>query len=210
MHSKDASKKATIWRIVILVVSLATIGSLACLADQLQWNALSVCEEAAQTIGRQSLLISYCSQANEDYVELWLVRDLKVVITPVANLFEVLVLAKCLYRSQRAFSSEEFPVSAGQWGFNEVHDSGWFIERIDLAYVYTHRGDSSFQCLGKVLQLECLVGVERISLPGDMMEKMMLRRSSSHRISHQSFDLLPARPREDSKIGGYIPYFQDL
>jgi len=205
MHSIHVGKEGTICRIIILIVSLATIGSLACLADQLQWNALSVCEEAAQTIGRQSLLISYCSQANEDYVELWLVRDLKVVNTPVANLFEVLVLAKCLYRSQRTFSSEEFPVSAEQWGFTEVHDFGWSIERIDLAYVYTQTGDSSFQCLGKVLELECLVGVETISLPGDVMDKMMLRRSSGYRISQHSFDLLPARPREDSKIGGHIP-----
>ena len=199
MHSIHVGKEATICRIIILVVSLATIGSSTCLADQLQWNALSVCEEAAQAIGRQSLLISYCSQANEDYVELWLVRGAYIVDTPAEGLFEVLVLAKCLYKSQRAFSAGEFPVSADQWGFNEVHDSGWFIERIDLAYVYTHTGDSSFQCLGKVLELECLVGVERISLPGDVMEKMMLRRSPNLHISLQSFDLLPARPREDSK-----------
>lgn len=199
MHSIRVGKEATVCRIIILVVSLATIGSWPCLADQLQWNALSVCEEAAQAIGRGSLLISYCSQANEDYVELWLVRGAYVVDTPAEGLFEVLVLAKRLYKSQSAFSAGQFPVSVDQWGFNEVHDFGWFVEGIDLAYVYIHTGGSSFHCLGMVLELECLVGVETITLPGDVMEKVMLRRSSRNYLSYHSFDLLPARPRENSK-----------
>lgn len=200
MHSIHVGKGATICRIIILVVSLATIGSSTCLADQLQWNALSACEEAVQAIGRESLLISYCSQANEDYVELWLVRGAYVIHTPAEGLFEVLVVAKRLYKSQKAFSSGEFPVSADQWGFNEVRDSGWFVEGIDLAYTYIHTGDSSFHCLGNVLGLECLVGVETISLPGYVMEKMTPRRSRGHHISLQSFDFLPARrPRASSK-----------
>ncbi len=153
-----------------------------------------------QAIGRESLLISYCSQANEDYVELWLVRGAYVIHTPAEGLFEVLVVAKRLYKSQKAFSSGEFPVSAEQWCFNEVRDSGWFLEGIDLAYTYIHTGDSSFQCLGNVLGLECLVGVETISLPGYVMEKMTPRRSRGHHISLQSFDFLPARrPRVSSK-----------
>ena len=145
-----------------------------------------------QAIGRESLLISYCSQANEDYVELWFVRGAYVVHTPAEGLFEVLVLAERLYKSQKAFSSGEFPVSDDQWGFNEVHESGWYIQRIDLAYTYIYTGDGSFQCLGKVLGLECLVGVETISLPGDVMEKISPRRSPGHLVTLQSFDLLPA------------------
>lgn len=194
MHFIHVGKGATICRIIILVLLLAAIGSSTCLADQLQWNALTACKEAVQAIGRDSLLTSYCSQANEDYVELWLVRSAYVVHTPAEGLFEVLVLAKRLYKSQKAFSSGEFPVSADQWGFNEVRDSGWFVEGIDLAYVYIHTGDSSFQCLGRVLELECLVGVEMISLPGNVMGKMTPRKSPDHHVSLQSFDLLPTCP----------------
>lgn len=179
-------KGATICRITILVVSLAMIGSSTCLADQLQWNSLSVCEEAAQAIGRESLLISYCSLANEDHVELWLVRGADVVDTPAEGLFEVLVFAKRLYKSQKIFPSGEHPVSADHWSFNEIRDSRWSSEKIDLAYAYIHTGDSSFQCLGKVLNLECVVGVETISLPDDVMKKITARKSPSRRSTLQS------------------------
>jgi hypothetical protein len=132
---------------------------------------------------------------NEDYVELWLVRGAYVVGTPAEGLFEVVVLAKRLYRSRKAFSSGEFPVAADHWSFNKVRDSGWFVAGIDLAYAYVYTGDSSFHCLGKVLELECLIRVETINLPEDVMEKITDGRSPDHHISLQSFDLLPPRPR---------------
>lgn len=192
MHSTYVRKRKAIYRITILVVSLAIIGSLTCRADQLQWNALRVCEAATRAIGRQSLLISYCSQANEDYVELWLVRGAYVVDTPAEGLFEVFVLAKRLYRSRKPFSSGEFPVPVDHWNFDKVRDAGWFVEGIDLAYAYIHAGDSSFQCLGKVLGLKCLVGVKTIGIPRDVIEKLIPQKSPSYPISLQSFDLLPA------------------
>jgi hypothetical protein len=175
-------------RINIVAASLAAIAALSCLGDQLQWNAPGVCEQAVQAIGRQSLLISYCSQASEDRVELWLVRGLRIIDTPIQGLFEVLVLAKCLYRSQRAFSAGEFPVSDDQWTFDRVCDPGWFIEGIDLAYVYLHAGGSSFQCLGKVLELECRVGVETMVLPDDVMEKIGAGGSSGRHMSPLSIE----------------------
>lgn len=199
MHFRYIGKVALIGRIILLVVSLATIGSSPCLADQLQWNALSTCEQAVQAIGRESLLISYCSQANEDYIELWFVRRAYIVHTPADGLFEIRVFAKCLYRSRNAFSPEEFPVSTAQWSFNKVRDPRWFVEGIDLAYVYVHTGDRSFQCLGKVLGLECLIEVETISLPSDVMEEIAPRISPGHQISLQSFDHLPAWPPRSSK-----------
>ena len=119
-------------------------------------------------------------------------RGAYFVHAPAEGLFEVLVVAKRLYKSQKAFSSGEFPVAADQWRFNEAHESGWYIQRIDLAYTYIYTGDGSFQCLGKVLGLECLVGVERISLHGDVMEKISPGRSPGHLVTLQSFDLLPA------------------
>ncbi|MFC2106671.1 hypothetical protein ACFLS0_07980 [Candidatus Bipolaricaulota bacterium] len=195
MHFIHVGKGTAICRIIILVVSFAAIGSLACLADQLQWNALSVCKEAAQAIGHESLLVSYCSQANEDYVELWLVRGACVVETSAEGLFEVLVLAKRLYMSQEPFSAKQFPVPADQWRFNGIHGFGWVVEGIDMAYTYIYTGGSSFHCLGKVLELECLIGVETITLPAPVMEKVTTRRSSGYRMNLQSFDHLPARQR---------------
>ena len=200
MHSIHVGKATTICRILALVVALVTIGSSTCVADQLQWNALGVCEDAVQVIEWKSLVVSYCSQADEDYVELWLVRRAYVVHTPAEGLFEIRVLAKRLYKSQKAFSAEEFPVPATQWGFNAIRDSGWSVEGIDLAYTYIYSGDSTFRCLGKVLELECLVGVETIDLPGDVMERMTPGRSPGPHASLQSFDLLLARrPRVSSK-----------
>ena len=175
-------------RITIVAASLAAIATSACVGDQLQWNAPSVCENAAQAIGRPSLLISYCSQADEDHVELWLVRGLRIVDTPVQGLFEVLVLAKCLYRSQRAFSSGEFPVSDDDWTFDRARDPRWFIAGIDLAYAYIHAGGNSFQCLGKVLELECRVGVETIVLPDDVMEKITTAGNSGRHMSLLSIE----------------------
>lgn len=195
MNTNYVGKGIDIFRGILLVVSLAAIGSSACLADQLQWNARSVCAEAAQAIGRESLVISYCSQADADYVEVWLVRGAYVVETSAEDLFEVFVLAKRLYKSQQIFSSVEFPVRADQWHFNDTHDFGWVVEGIDLAYTYIYTGGRTFHCLGKVLELDCQVGVETISLPGDVMETLMLRRRLGHYINLQSFEFLPARPR---------------
>ena len=140
-------------------------------------------------------MISYCSQADADYVEVWLVRGAYVVETSAEDLFEVFVLAKRLYKSQQIFSSVEFPVRADQWHFNDTHDFGWVVEGIDLAYTYIYTGSGSFQCLGKVLELDCHVGVETISLPDDVMGKLMPRTHLGHYMNLQSFEFLPARPR---------------
>ncbi len=195
MNTNYVGKGIDIFRSILLVVSLAAIGSSACLADQLQWNARSVCAEAAQAIGRESLVISYCSQADADYVEVWLVRGAYIVETSAEGLFEVFVLAKRLYRSQKAFSSVDFPVPTDRWRFNDIRNSGWTIEGIDLAYTYIYAGNGSFQCLGKVLELDCLVGVETIWLPSAVMRTLMPRTRLGYDIRLQSFEFLPARPR---------------
>ena len=195
MNSNHCGKGIIIRLSILLVVFLAVIGSSACLADQLQWNAYGDCTEAAQAIGRESLLISYCSLAAADYVEVWLVRGATVVETTAEGLFEVVVLAKPLFRSQEPFSAVEFPVQADQWDFTASRNAGWTIEGIDLAYTYIYTGNGSFQCLGKVLELDCLVGVETINLPGDVMGTLLPRSRLGHHLSLQPLDFLPARPR---------------
>ena len=180
-------------------MSLAMIGSSICLADQLQWNASAICEEAARAIGRQSLLISYCSQAGADPVELWFVRAARVVQTPTEGLFEVLVLGRRLYTSQRALSSGEFPLSNSPWSFNEVQSPSWFVQGVDLAYSYIPTGDGVFRCLGKVLGLECLVRVETITLPDDVMKSLRVKRSLLFPLPLRSGPGLSQEPQRPSR-----------
>lgn len=171
--------------ITILTMFLAMAGSSTCLADQLQWNASGVCEEAVQAIGSQSLLVSYCSQEDEDYVELWLVSEAYVIGTPAEGLFEVIVRARPSHESRMPFSSEEFPVSDDCWVFREASNPRWFYGGIDLAYVYIHTGGSTFQCLGRMLGLECSVGVETINLPDCVIEKIKGGRSAGRHLTFQ-------------------------
>lgn len=173
-------------RISILIVSLVLIGSLTCLADQLQWNSRGVCERAVRAIKPESIVISYCSLADNEHVEVWLVKKVGVANTPTKGLFEVSIFGKRLYKSKKAFSSGEYREPTDYIEYKAEGQSGWFVEGIDLAYVYIHTGDNSFRCLGKVLELECLVELETMTLPNDVMKKLMDRRNPDHRIYLQS------------------------
>ncbi len=131
-------------------------------------------------IARQPLLVSFCSQADEDHVELWLIRDLRAVATPAPRLYEVIVSAERLFRSDPAFSSEELPISEEFWVFHETEHPNWFAAGIDLAYVYVYVGGGSFQCLAQVLGLACVVGVETIHLPDYVMKDVAVWREAKH------------------------------
>jgi len=172
-------------RISILIVSLVLIGSLASLADQLQWNSRGVCERAVHAIKPESIVISYCSLADNEHVEIWLVKKVGVANTLTKGLFEVSIFGRRLYKSKKAFSSGEYREPTDCIEYKAEGQSGWFVEGIDLAYVYIHTGDNSFRCLGKVLELECLVELETIKLPDDLMKKITDRKNANHRINLQ-------------------------
>lgn len=172
-------------RITILIVSLVLIGSLTCLADQLQWNSRGICERAVRLIRPESILISYCSLADNEHVEVWLVKGADVVNTPIEGLFEVLISAKRLYKSKTAFSSGEYREPIDYIEYRSEGQFGSFVEGIDLAYVYIHTGDNSFRCLGKALELECLVELETMSFPDNLMKKTTDRRYPDHRTNLQ-------------------------
>jgi len=126
----------------------------------------------------QPLLLSFCSQADEDYVELWLVRNLRVAATSAPNLHEVTVTARRLYTSDRAFSSDDFPVSKEDWTFHVAEEPPYVVAGIDLAYVYVHGANGAFHCLAKALGLPCEVGVETIRLPNHVMDDISERRGA--------------------------------
>jgi len=126
----------------------------------------------------QPLLLTFCSQADEDYVELWLVRNLRVAATSAPNLHEVTVTARRLYTSDRAFSSDDFPVPEENWTFHEAEGPRYVVAGIDLAYVYVHGASGAFHCLAKALGLPCEVGVETIRLPNRVMDDISERRGA--------------------------------
>lgn len=175
MNTNRCGQGIAVRRIILLILCLVAIGSFTCLADQLQWNDQTATREAVQVLVQQSWVISYCSQADSDDVEVWLIRGIYVANTSAVGLFEIKILAKCLYQSQEDFAADEFPLPEDRWHFEPVTDSGWGIMGIDLAYMYVYTQDSSFQCLGKALGLQCQIGVETITLPDKLMEALETR-----------------------------------
>jgi len=167
--------------IAALALAFAVTCTSACLADQLQWNSLAVCEEAIREIGSRAFLISYCSLAGQDYVQLWLVQDAWIAETSAEALFEVNVHARQLCQSRRLLSPEDFPLPNAPCLFREVCSERWFHGGIDLAYTYIHTDANAFRCLGSVMELECLIGVETIMLPPHVMKRAaVVRRISCH------------------------------
>jgi hypothetical protein len=162
-------------RIVLLVVLLVGAFAGLCTGDQYQWIPLSVSGEASDTIAKLPFLVTYCSLADEDFIELWVVRNLQIAATPAPDLCELIVSGERLYRSDRAFSSDKFPVSEDQWTFHESEGDNWFTMGVDLAYVYIYVGGGSFRCLAQVLGLPCIVEVETIRLPGQVLSEVATR-----------------------------------
>jgi len=107
-----------------------------------------------------------------------------LVTTSVRGLYELIVSGRRRYQSDDAYASDEFPVLAEQWTFHKVKRVDEFAVGIDLAYVYIHMGGGSFRCLGKLLGLDCVVGVETIHLPYHIVEHTPRRQKPSTAHPH--------------------------
>ena len=164
------------WRYVVTVLLFFTgLVSAACLADQLQWNPASTCVSAAKAIGRCPLIVSYCSRADADYVSLWLARDARIVPTSAVGLYELMISARCLYRSVHPYAPDELLLAGERQTISKVDEPVWIKRSLDLAYVYIHTGGGTFRCLGRLLGLDCSVAVESIALPAGVMEELTAR-----------------------------------
>lgn len=173
--NKNRSGKVIGSRLRILFILCFVVSSFTGLADQLQWNDPAASQQAVHVLVQESWLISYCSLADSDHVSIWLIRGLYIADTSAEGLVEIKVLAKCLYQSQESFAADAFPLSEDSWHVEPADDSGWGITGIDLAYTYVYTHGSTFQCLGRLLDLECQIGVDAISLPDDLMETLEAR-----------------------------------
>ena len=146
--------------------------TLTCLADQLAWNSREVCEVAAKHIKPNSILISYCSICPSDYVDVWLVKKVVVATTSQDGLFQVHVFGKRLYRSKEMVRENQYLEPIEYEVMPGGHSGGWFLEGIDLAYVYVRTDKTFFSCLGKIVEKECETKVNTINLPGHIEERI--------------------------------------
>ena len=168
-------------RSVVYLAALALlIPAEASFADQLAWIPKDVAEKGAQAIPRNSLLVSYCSLCDDVAVEVFLVRTATVAVTQVEGLYEVRILGQRRLASTQRFTSGTY---SEPLRFPEIppdEQSVWVQEGVDLAYVYVPSGGNSFRCLAKILGLECMVEVETITLPDDVMTKALKAREAKH------------------------------
>jgi len=158
-------------KIITLTIVLVAVTTISCLADQLAWNSRSTCEEAANSIGQGSILVSYCSLCSNEHIEVWLVKGIIVAPTAAQGLFEVNVLGIRLYRSNEAFQESDYSEAVEYQAVTEEEPARWFITGIDLAYVYVPTSEGSFRCLAKVINGECIINVDTISLPYQLLEQ---------------------------------------
>lgn len=151
-------------RIVLLVSLLMLVSSGMCLADQLQWNSLTICERAVRMIDEARIILSYCPLADKAHIEVWLVEDVDIVRTPAEGLYEVVVTGRRLCESRRPLASGRHCELVCGIELDVVRESRWLAEGIDLAYVYLPASEGGFRCLGTILELPCVVEVETIQL----------------------------------------------
>ena len=156
---------------IMLAIVLAAVMTVPCLADQLAWNSRNTCEEAAKSIGQGAILLSYCSLCDNEHIEVWLVREINITPTAAQGLFEVNVFAIRLYTSKEAFQENKYSEPVEYEAVTGGGPSWWFVTGIDLAYVYVPTSEGSFKALGKVINRECSIHVDTISLPRQLLEQ---------------------------------------
>jgi hypothetical protein len=164
----------------MLAIVLIAVMTTSCLADQLAWNSRGTCEEAAKSIEQGSILLSYCSLCSNEHVEVWLVKGVIVAPTVTQGLFEVNVFGIRLYMSKEPFQEKQYSEPVQYEAVTGHGRSRWFVAGIDLAYVYVPTSEGAFRCLGKVIERECSINVDTISLPHQLLEqaKRKLERES--------------------------------
>ena len=158
-------------KMIMLAIVLVAVMTVSCLADQLAWNSRGTCEEAVKRIGQGSILLSYCSLCSNEHVEVWLVKGIIVAPTAAKGLFEVNVFGIRLYRSQEAFQENKYSEPVQYEAVTAEGPTRWFVTGIDLAYVYVPTNGGSFKALGKLINRECIINVDAISLPHQLLEQ---------------------------------------
>lgn len=167
----DAKNMKRFFKSMLLALILAPLTSR---ADQLAWISSENAEKVVKSLQQEILsqrdtpyyMVSYCSMCDGERVEVWEVKEVASVAATVADYFQVHVLGRCVLRSAEAIRKGEYrepikyePVPA--------KEQTWFLQGVDLAYVYAPSSDGSFICIGKKYKLDCDVLVKRIKIDRD-------------------------------------------
>jgi hypothetical protein len=152
-------------RVYILFVFAVSLFQFPVYADQLSWNSREECEKAVKKLSKGSIVISYCSFCNDEYVEIWQVQKAVVTYTGRKEFYKVEIFYRKLFRSKKAFDGGKYkePVEYEKV-FAQKDDKSDLYDRsgVDLAYIYTKETENVFSCLGKQLSFECEVKVDKI------------------------------------------------
>jgi hypothetical protein len=162
-------KGENMWKKGLLPFAFLLAITIACRADQLAYNSLENSRRAVDLIQPNSTLVSYCSLCDSQTVEVWQVRKAVVTVTEDRKHYEVQVFGKRLFKSRKKFDKGHYkePVEYRRVGA-DVKGGKWFLEPIDLAYVYVPVEDGSFQNAAMVLGLKAKTKVDVIRLPADV------------------------------------------
>lgn len=144
---------------------------LAAMADQLAWNSRADVERVVNGIqcqikqsSKPYRMVAYCSMADEDYIEVWEVKDVVAVAIPGIDYFEMNVFGTRILRSAQAISEGKYTEPICYELLPENGDT-WFLLGVDLAYVYIPLVGDFYRCVGKEFKLPCEVNVEWIKIP---------------------------------------------
>lgn len=137
-------------------------------ADQYAWNSRAVCLKAVGILSEGSLVVSYCSLCENEYLEVWRVKNAFVTATEAEGYYQVVVWAKRLFRSTTPLNSTR---SAGSADYERLPDGedSLIVTGVDLAYLYVRRTNGRFLVLAKELKLKPLeCRVKKIRLPDNI------------------------------------------
>lgn len=152
-----------------LLILFLTFGTaIASFADQFQINDFKTCQDAVNIIKRKPYLVSYCSQCDQQSVQVWKVKD-ALITTDDGENFSVTIIGRRVYESSELFDRGKYrePI---KFTFSKAPnpDDLWFTEEIDLAYIYIPLGSRSFDNLAKFIGLKPNIQVNTIKLPMDI------------------------------------------
>jgi hypothetical protein len=149
----------------MLSVFTSILLSISAHADQFAFNSRLVCSNAVSLLREGSLIVSFCSQCDEEHVEVWRIKKAFVADTQFHDQFEVVLFAKKLYRSRMSFKPGD---RADSIKFDRIAngEESFTAEGIDLAYLYVQGPAGKFRVLAKQMGLQPLYcAVETINLP---------------------------------------------
>jgi hypothetical protein len=134
-------------------------------AEQFDNVPRSVCTNALAYVQPGSIVISYCSQCDREYIEIWKVKDAFAADLQDRDQFQLTLFAKKLFRSKEALAAKELRPGT-KFVRARGGEKSLVVDGVDLAYIYVKRPDGSFHVLAMELNLEPLhCAVETITLP---------------------------------------------